>query len=52
MKNEDLIYDSVCRVEDKLDKHIADTTRYVSRAELMGWFTIFGGFFVGALALV
>lgn len=52
MKNEEMIYDSLCRVEDKLDKHIADTSRFVSRTELMGWFTIFGGFVVGALALV
>lgn len=49
MKNEDLIYDTLCRLENKLDRHIEQTSNKVGRGELIAWFTIFGGIAAAAV---
>ena len=51
MKEDELVYDIVCRLEAKLDKHIADTSSKVSRAELFLWFSLVGGSLTLALGV-
>jgi len=51
MDHDDIVYDVVCRIEDKLDKHLDEAKHHVGRGELVAWFTIIGGAVALALGI-
>lgn len=48
MDQNEHMFQVVCRIEDKLDQHIKETTGKVSRVELLGWLTLLAGIIIAS----